>query len=64
MHIVGPIRLRTIHTKPADECYLKTSLDRCYIGTMGDDDVVKSKIDTVEFKDCDALGASHTIIGE
>lgn len=64
LRVVGPIRLRTVHTKNKS-CTIDTGVNDCYHANMHNDkDIVKEDIDGVKFQTCDQNGISHTIIGE
>lgn len=64
MRIVGPVRIRTVHTKANDECPLSTPLDKCHYREATMDTVDKSTIDGTKFTDCKANGIEHDINGE
>ena len=64
MRIVGPVRLRTIHTV-RDECKIKTQLSGCYQDDMNQDQYLfKEDIDGIKFQSCEDIGISHNINGE
>lgn len=64
MRIVGPVRLRTIHTKE-DVCKIETSLTGCFQDEMSEDSFLfKDPIDGIEHKTCEEIGISHDIQGE
>ena len=63
MRIVGPTRLRTIHTKNK-ECKIKTDLDQCYYEEMNDDTVYTKDIDGIKYQTCEENQISNVIQGE
>ena len=63
LRIVGPVRLRTIHTLETD-CKLETELNKCYFGTTADADLYKEDIDGVKFNTCEENGIGHSIVAE
>lgn len=61
MKIVGPARLRTIHTKKTD-CQIKTDMDSCFHEDMLDDrHLMKKNIGDVKFQTCEEIGIDHSI---
>ena len=52
MRIVGPIRLRTIHTKES-RCLLETEHSPCYFESTSDENLYKEDIDGVKFQTCE-----------
>ena len=63
LRIVGPVRLRTIHTKE-ETCRFKTDLNKCYYSSMIDANLYKEEIDGVKFQTCEENSISHSISGE
>ena len=64
MRIVGPIRLRTIHTKTTD-CPIKSPFKKCFSKSMLDDDLIeKQDLNGVKYSSCEDLRQNHVIEGE
>ncbi len=63
LRIVGPVRLRTIHTK-SEDCRFKTDLNKCYYSKMTEDNLYKEDIDGIKFNTCEENEISHNIKGE
>jgi hypothetical protein len=53
LRIVGPVRLRTIHTKLKEKCDFKTQLDECYEVFMPEESQYKEPINGIEWQDCE-----------
>ena len=49
MRIVGPVRLRTIHTLKKEECSFATQLSACHYASMRDKNLFKEDIDGIKF---------------
>mmetsp|Transcript_5847 Transcript_5847/g.9390 ORF Transcript_5847/g.9390 Transcript_5847/m.9390 type:complete len:156 (-) Transcript_5847:999-1466(-) len=63
MKVVGPIRLRTVHTVE-DSCKLKSELNKCYKVSTSDSDLYKEPIDGIPFSTCSENEIGHTIFSE
>ena len=64
---MGPIRLRTVHTKTRDGCPLDTPLDQCFHSVADEtmpETVENKEIDGVKFTTCEENKISHIISGE
>ena len=55
MKIVGPIRLRSIHTKSLP-CLVPTDLELCFYQEMTDETMFKEKINGVNWMTCEEIG--------
>ena len=64
LRIVGPVRLRTIHTKLKEKCDFKTPLDECYEVFMTLANQYKEPIDGVEWQTCQQNNITFSIKGE
>ena len=67
MKIVGPVRLRTVHTTIRESCPLDTPLDKCYYSVADEtmpETIEKKTIDNVKFTTCEENKISHVINGE
>ena len=70
MRIVGPVRLRTIHTLKKDKCSFDTKLNACYFQTMSDKNLFKEDIPsddgltTSKFQTCEENKIAYSITGE
>lgn len=64
MHIVGPVRLRTIHTTKKERCRLETDLENCYYQEMDFSNLNTTMIDGVPFKTCEELNSVNSVNGE
>jgi len=54
MRLIGPIRLRTVHTKKK-ACRIDTGVNDCYYNNLDDNDgsIVRDDIDGVKFRTCE-----------
>ena len=64
MRIVGPARLRTIHTTKSD-CKIKTDMNSCFHESMLEDyHLEKKDINGIKYQTCEQIGIDHSIQGE
>lgn len=61
MRIVGPARLRTIHTVD-EKCKIETDLNGCYQDDMDQDEYLwKEPINDIKWQSCEEIGISHSV---